>query len=87
MNGYTFESSRRMTAREQTAYDMGYEMGKHDAVAHGRWDDDHKCTVCRKEALCEEKPDPYAHGLLSLFYVDSNYCPNCGAKMDAEERE
>ena len=54
-------------------------------VRHGRWDDDHKCTVCRKQALCEEKPDPYAYGLLTLFYVDSVYCPNCGAKMDAKE--
>lgn len=54
-------------------------------VKHGRWDDDHKCTVCRKEALCEQKPDPYACGLLTLFYVDSAYCPNCGARMDLEE--
>lgn len=53
-------------------------------VRHGRWDDDHKCTVCRAEALFTEKPDPYAHGILSLFYVNSEYCPNCGAKMDLE---
>ena len=53
-----------------------------EPVRHGRWDDDHKCTVCRKEALYEQKPDPYACGLLTLFYVDSTYCPNCGAKMD-----
>ena len=56
-----------------------------EPVRHGRWDDDHKCTVCRKEALYEQKPDPYACGLLTLFYVDSAYCPHCGAKMDLEE--
>ena len=57
-----------------------------EPIKHGRWDDDHKCTNCGSKALVEEKPDPYhpCH-LLTLFYVDSAYCPNCGAKMGLEE--
>ena len=51
-------------------------------VRHAKWDDNHKCTACGNEALLEEKPDTMAHGLNSLFFVDSDYCPNCGAKMD-----
>lgn len=54
-------------------------------VRHAKWDDDYKCTVCGNKALLEEKPDPLAHGLNRLFFVDSDYCPHCGAKMDKEE--
>ena len=54
-------------------------------VVHAEWDDDCRCTNCGKEALCDEKPDPYVKGLNALFYVNSDYCPNCGAKMDAEK--
>lgn len=54
-------------------------------VRHAKWDDYYKCTACGNEALLEEKPDPLAHGLNSLFFVDSDYCPHCGCKMDREE--
>ena len=54
-------------------------------VRHAKWDDNHKCTACGNEALLEEKPDTMAHGLNSLFFVDSDYCPHCGALMDKEE--
>ena len=57
-------------------------------VKHGRWNDNYECTSCGAKALFGEKPDPYhpCH-LLALFYVCSNYCPNCGAKMDLEEMD
>lgn len=37
-------------------------------VRHAKWDDDYKCTACGNEALLEEKPDTWAHGLNSLFF-------------------
>ena len=53
-------------------------------VVHAEWDDYCRCTNCGKEALCDEKPDPYVKGLNALFYVNSDYCPHCGAKMDGK---
>ena len=34
------------------------------------------CSVCRKEAILDCNDE----------FVLSNYCPNCGAKLDLEER-
>lgn len=56
-----------------------------EPVKHGRWEWEHEtwgqlqCSVCKKEALLEK-----ANGDIGmiLLYVTSNYCPNCGAKMD-----
>ena len=50
-------------------------------VVHGRWNDDGldiKCTVCAKRF----DDDLY---WIQGHYVVPNYCPNCGAKMDAKE--
>ena len=57
-----------------------YEKGKADAVRHGWW-------------IFEEYPDGYYHWECSIckaWFSDSarfgyNYCPNCGAKMDADK--
>ena len=54
-------------------------------VRHGRWELEYetygkmRCSVCKKEALIEKAIDDV--GVITN-YVDSNYCPNCGAKMD-----
>lgn len=46
-------------------------------VVHGKWlyaeTDDEQFFLC---SLCNDKE-----------YWESNYCPNCGAKMDAEQEE
>lgn len=42
-------------------------------VRHGRWDEGHEMMTCPN---CCEQFDLY-------FKNDFNYCPNCGAKMDA----
>ena len=59
----------------QKAYDdgyhEGYQMGKLDAVGHGRW----MGTVCS------------ACGGSTSYYYDCDYCPHCGAKMDLEEAQ
>ena len=66
------------TATEQ-AYKNGYEQGQRDAVKHGRWvwNDESECWVCNN---CE-------YSALNNYRgnsAESNYCPNCGAKMDGE---
>ena len=54
-------------------------------VVHGRWELEYetygkmRCSVCKKEALIEKAIGDV--GVITI-YVDSNYCPNCGAKMD-----
>ena len=57
-------------------------------VVHGRWELEYgtygkmRCSVCKKEALIEKTIGDV--GVITN-YVDSNYCPNCGAKMDEKE--
>ena len=57
-------------------------------VVHGRWELEYetygkmRCSVCKKEALIEKTIDDIG---ITTNYVDSNYCPNCGAKMDEKE--
>lgn len=52
-------------------------------VRHGRWikpvpgDGENYCSVCKSEQLWF-----YGYG-----YLKSNYCPNCGARMDKEDNE
>ena len=57
-------------------------------VVHGYWKEwwcdeyityFHKCSVCGWDALTKEET---AHD-----EVLSNYCPNCGAKMDGERKD
>ena len=54
-------------------------------VQHGRWELEYetygkmRCSVCKKEALIKKAISDV--GVITI-YVDSNYCPNCGAKMD-----
>lgn len=45
---------------------------------HGRWDKDGCCTVCGEEAI-------YYWERSTHVYTD--YCPNCGAKMDLEDTD
>ena len=71
-------SVRKRNAKEQQAYDMGYQMGKHDAVQHGQWR-----LAKDGEFLIAECPQ-------CGMVVDAtqaawwNYCPVCGLKTDAE---
>ena len=56
-------------------------------IVHGRWELEYetygkmRCSVCKKEALIEKAIDDVG---VTTNYVDSNYCPNCGAKMDGD---
>lgn len=49
-------------------------------VRHGKWikpvpgDGENYCSVCKAEQLWF-----YGYG-----YLESNYCPNCGARMEKE---
>ena len=49
-------------------------------VRHGRWikpvpgDGENCCSVCKAEQLW----------FCGYGYLESNYCPNCGARMDKE---
>lgn len=59
-------------------------------VVHGRWELEYetygkmRCSVCKKEALIKKAIGDV--GVVTI-YVDSNYCPNCGAKMDEKEND
>ena len=47
-------------------------------VVHARWDDGHRCTECI--CLCTTAKMPQGH----LIFIETPYCPNCGARMDGE---
>ena len=66
-------------------------------VRHGRWDDEHKCTVCHNEAFCkisnirpeydydwEENLVETGDYIWDTEWLETTYCPNCGALMDLE---
>ena len=78
----------KLTIAEE-AYKNGYEKGLKDAVKHGRWEDIYngkyenprfRCSVCKARALYV----PYLNALGNWADEQdlSNYCYNCGAKMD-----
>ena len=51
-------------------------------VVHGEWvpnesDRHHHCSVCMEDALCKEDWQ-----FLDCVEILSEYCPNCGARMD-----
>ena len=74
------------TATEQ-AYKNGYEQGMKDAVKHGEWEW-YISPVClsgdlyRRCSICGDS-DPWQLTTRGC----SNYCPNCGAKMDGGEAD
>lgn len=47
-------------------------------VVHGRWDTNGRCINCGGHA-------PF-YSMASTYYK-SPYCPNCGAKMDLENKK
>ena len=55
-------------------------------TAQAHWECEHEswgrlqCSNCKKEALLEKSNGDVG---TILLYVTSNYCPYCGAKMDA----
>lgn len=64
-------------------------------VQHGQWIDGH-CSECGEEATFTPRTEPvydydweenlyYSHDEIHNEYNETNYCPNCGAKMDGKE--
>ena len=64
-------------------------------VRHGRWDDEHKCTVCHNEAFYkisnirpeydydwEENLAETGDYICDIEWLETSYCPNYGAMMD-----
>lgn len=59
-------------------------------VTHGRWLYDsgsgkYFCSACDEYALSFKKDTLYGGDLYEVCLTD--YCPNCGAKMDLEDKE
>jgi hypothetical protein len=63
-------------------------------VVHGRWEDG-ICSNCKEEALSTSWDEPiydydweenlrYSHTETHTEHHLTNYCPNCGAKMDGD---
>lgn len=79
--------------------DMMDEMPTVDAVpvVHGYWDDG-MCSVCKEEAFSTSWDEPiydydweenleFSHIETHEEYHLTDFCPNCGAKMDLERKK
>ena len=69
-------------------------------VRHGRWDDEHKCTVCHNEAffkISDIRPDydydweenlvETGNYIWDTEWLETAYGPNCGADMRGSNDE
>ena len=83
----TVGNVRKVTEYDEAGYYMTYDavpvevieaLPAIDAVpvVHARWDAEHRCTECI--CLCTTVKAPQGH----LVFVETPYCPNCGARMD-----
>lgn len=64
-----------------TAYKIGYEQGKKDSRRKGYWIETEyhrwRCSVCREKGMSEWD---------NIHDVRTNFCPDCGAKMESEDK-
>ena len=92
--------SQKESAMYRRICEAEIEIGKMQSadvapVMPGRWDDEHKCTICRNEAFCKIsniRPDydyDWEENLVETGgyiwdteWLETAYCPHCGAKMD-----
>ena len=69
----------------------GVELVEYAEVVHGWWEDEYggafvnpryRCSVCKEKALYRHEQDCLGgwHEVQAL----TDYCPNCGAKMDGD---
>ena len=66
-----------MAVGYSNGYKQGYEQGKKDAFKHGHWIDTGRADYyLNKEYRCSCCD--------AVDYMRSNYCPNCGAKMEGD---
>lgn len=89
-----FKFDRRCFSEEDENYVRGVDeaigvvknaptINPDDLVKHGEWmirGGRFRCSECDSKALLKE--DGGSGGFREFVQVKSNYCPNCGAKMD-----
>ena len=66
---------------DRDQYNKGYQDAMNDARATGEWIDNQNnsggginCSICGKMLPCTDE-----------YWYETDYCPNCGAKMKGEE--
>lgn len=79
-DGYTFNTNKN----NRKAFEMAIEALKRESVIHAKWIEQenlvglehyYKCSNCNNHCL-------YEYVEIGFKNSKSNYCPNCGAKMD-----
>ena len=78
------ETKRKMTSREQTAYDVGFHEGRNAAIVHGRWEHISDYGGGNVFGYCSNCKSPIRVKNIAAFYMDNIYCRYCGAKMDGD---
>ena len=81
LHDYEFEDARRIYtngSRLIPSFRVKQMMEHYSSVVHGRWIDKGEYAVCTE---CDGRSGTQCDGV-ELIPLTTQFCPNCGAKMD-----
>lgn len=71
------------------ALTMYRDKDQYQKIRHARWKIDDCCEICATEFTCSCCGESWCTSEMTdkEFVASTKYCPNCGARMDEEEKQ